>query len=241
MILGISGLSGSGKDTTADLLVKNHGFVKVSLADPLKRICRDVFNFTDEQLWGPSEKRNEIDERYNRGTITLRSREEGVPDEVYPQYLSPRYALQQLGTEWGRNCYDNVWIDYALRVAKSMGTPPQKSLRLIDETEVMTGFYYSARYGLKSVEDPISSKGIVIPDVRFKNEMTAIREAGGKVIRIKRPDKETPEWNHASETEQLSVPDEWFDHVLINEGDLADLGSRVLSMMNKLKGGKNES
>ena len=48
MILGISGLAGSGKDTVADILVKHQQCVKVSFADPLKRICRDVFDFTDE-------------------------------------------------------------------------------------------------------------------------------------------------------------------------------------------------
>lgn len=75
MIIGISGLvindegvavgtAGSGKDTLADLLRDNDKFVKIALADPLKRIARDVYDFTDEQLWGPSANRNEPDKRY---------------------------------------------------------------------------------------------------------------------------------------------------------------------------------
>ncbi len=57
MIIGICGNAGVGKDTTADFLVKTNGFVKVSLADPMKRICQAVYGFSNEQLWGPSEKR----------------------------------------------------------------------------------------------------------------------------------------------------------------------------------------
>ena len=51
MILGISGLAGSGKDQFATYLGPV-GAVTVALADPLKRIARDVYAFTDEQLWG---------------------------------------------------------------------------------------------------------------------------------------------------------------------------------------------
>ena len=32
----------------------------------MKRIARDVFGFSDEQLYGPSEMRNAPDERYPR-------------------------------------------------------------------------------------------------------------------------------------------------------------------------------
>ena len=65
-LIGICGRSGSGKDTVADILVRDYGFVKVACADPLKRTCRDVYRFTDEQLWGPSKKRNAPDMRYPR-------------------------------------------------------------------------------------------------------------------------------------------------------------------------------
>lgn len=32
-------------------------------------------------------------------------------------YLTPRFALQQLGTAWGRTCYPNVWVELAIRNA----------------------------------------------------------------------------------------------------------------------------
>jgi hypothetical protein len=107
-LIGISGLAGAGKDTAAEILVKEFGFVRVALADPIKRICKEVFEFTDEQLWGSSERRNAVDERYLRGWLCARS---------VSAFLTPRYALQTLGTEWGRDCYPDVWIDIAIRTA----------------------------------------------------------------------------------------------------------------------------
>jgi hypothetical protein len=151
MIIGITGRAGSGKSTVGDILVKEHGFVCVNLADPLKRICRDVFGFTYEQLWGPSSARNTPDERY-----------------PYPWFLTPRHALQQLGTEWGRRCYENVWIDYALRVAHE----------ILEEGRE----YYPTRGTTVELADTRAS-GVVIADVRFPNEAAAIRAKGGVLWR----------------------------------------------------------
>ena len=89
MIVGITGLAGSGKDTAADFLVKNHGFVKVALADVLKRACKEFFAFTDEQLWGPSEKRNAIDKEIDHARISHNFAEHRLAwiDDVVPAYL----------------------------------------------------------------------------------------------------------------------------------------------------------
>ena len=43
MIVGICGLIGSGKDTIADHLVKDHNFVKISFADKLKDTVATLF------------------------------------------------------------------------------------------------------------------------------------------------------------------------------------------------------
>jgi hypothetical protein len=59
------GEAGSGKDTVADILAKSYGSVSVAMADPMKRLCEYVFDFSENQLWGPSERRNAPDFRYN--------------------------------------------------------------------------------------------------------------------------------------------------------------------------------
>lgn len=228
-IIGVAGNAGSGKDTVADHLVKNHGFVKVALADPLKRICREVFNFSEEQLWGPSEKRNEPDKRYPRTTGIVASevmKMDGVSDvhivggpwgpPVYERtvYLTPRHALQQLGTEWGRACYPNIWVEYALRVA-------------IDILKERRG--YSAQGGLMPDGGGDRPRGVVIPDVRFRNEVDAIRAAGGKVWRVSREGAglQGDAAKHQSETDLDTIPRDLFAHHVSNNRTLESLYSFV--------------
>lgn len=283
MIIGFCGQAGSGKDTAADLLVKNHGFAKVALADPLKRICWDVFNFTEEQLWGPSAERNKPDERYLRTLsddewaaryedkdwvylcfpcyrATGKVREDdpdaraeirkdfkkdpsircgicgGAPnpstarwvptDGIMSVLLTPRHALQQLGTEWGRNCYPNVWVDYALRVARVLSTG---------------GYYYDAKYGVRSltgVGEMIQAKtDVAISDVRFLNEVTAIKSEGGKIVRMMRgAGLEGTAGQHRSEKELNEIPEELFDHVLDNrEWSKEHLETEILMMLGGFK------
>lgn len=65
-VIGVSGYANSGKDTVADYLVQEHGFVKISLADPLKRFGYKVFQFNTNQLWGPSAARDAKDNRFDQ-------------------------------------------------------------------------------------------------------------------------------------------------------------------------------
>jgi hypothetical protein len=200
MLVGISGQAGSGKDTCADYLIKNYGFVRVAFADPMKRFVQDVFDFTDEQIWGPSEKRNAEDLRYFRG------------DGRMPHHLSPRLALQTLGTEWGRDCYPNVWVEYAIRVHEKLQGG---------------GYAYDQRRGLYTVSYLMNAEtspmlwprtNVVISDVRFKNEVEGIRKAGGCLVRVIREGAhgDVGVKGHASEEEQKSMPDEMFDAVIYN-------------------------
>jgi hypothetical protein len=43
ILVTLSGYKGSGKDTVADILVKENGFVRVALADPLKDMASELF------------------------------------------------------------------------------------------------------------------------------------------------------------------------------------------------------
>lgn len=207
MIIGISGLAGSGKDTCADFLVGRYNFKKTSFADPMKKIVQDVFGFTDEQLYGPSEMRNAPDIRYPRSHTwgELAVDESGVvytcvccgvtTHLVRQCYLTPRFALQQLGSEWGRVCYPNVWVDLAIR---------------------------NAGHG-----------DVVIPDVRFKNEIDGLRAAGAYLVRIIRPGAglSGSAGQHRSETEQASIPNDAFDSVIRNDRGLRELEEAVTDLV----------
>lgn len=267
MLIGMSGLANSGKDTAANFMVEHHGFVKIALADPLKRICKEVYDFSDEQLWGPSEMRNGPDHRYMQhpgglfwactacchqflgnpfeektigglGPKTCarcQKKGDGIDGDFHlvalpVQYLTPRHALQQLGTNWGRECYPNTWVDLCIRTSR----------KVLDD--------HSARYtqkdGIHHLYDNRTSeeadrientrvRGVAVPDVRFRNEMNAIQEAGGRVIRIVRPGAglDGIHGQHVSETEQGSISDSEFDAVISNDGTLDDLRVKVETIL----------
>lgn len=51
-LIGLMGRKQSGKDTAAEHLIEEYGFVRYAFADPIKDACIDAFGFTKEQCWG---------------------------------------------------------------------------------------------------------------------------------------------------------------------------------------------
>jgi len=69
IILAFTAPKGSGKDLSADYLVKYQShpvypFKKIAFADQLKNMLRTTFNFTDKQLYGTQKDKETIDETY---------------------------------------------------------------------------------------------------------------------------------------------------------------------------------
>jgi hypothetical protein len=237
MIIGLSGYAGVGKDTVADRLMRSHNSVKMALADPLKRIARDVFDFSVEQLWGPSQRRNEPDLRYPRMhdwidpkdgvytcaccTATCRRGDQPSKD---PCYLTPRYSLQILGTEWGRHCYKTVWSELGVRSALSI---------LVDDQDYAPehGVYCKDQYS----GPPYAS--VVIPDIRFRSEIDVLRRVSKvpvRIVRLRRPGFDAPAYNHPSETEQASITDQEFDYIYEGSDSLDDIDQRVAVLVEAL-------
>lgn len=221
MIIGVTGqcidslgrkrIAGAGKDVVAKHLVDIYSFISLAWADPLKRFCQEVYGFPDEALWGESDARILPDERYPRPSGS---------------FLTPRFALQSLGTDWGRNCYINTWVDYGIRTAK----------------KILSGQYYTPKNGLMAYNPDGGAKirGVVFSDVRFMNELNAIKEAGGKVVRIKRQmttpyDEKAMNLLHNSETELPNTSDDIFDYILDNSGTLDELMAKIDNMVEELR------
>ena len=154
-IIGITGPAGSGKDECAKVLVERFSFVRIALADEMKRFLARVYGWGPGRLWGPSEQRN-------------------LPDPDLGG-LTARKALQHLGTEWGRAMHENTWINLVIRDAHRIATQP---------------VFYTPEEGLTEWfgrDGRDIYRSVVIPDVRFPNEVAAIHAVGGRVWRIDRP------------------------------------------------------
>lgn len=107
---------------------------------------------------------------------------------------SPRELLQTLGTEWGRGMvHGDLWL-----------------LLAEQNLDSLANCYPGGR-------------GIVVSDVRFENEAAFIRERGGVVIHIQRPDAPSVA-THCSEA-GIAIRDS--DLVIHNEGELSDFLEQI--------------
>ena len=254
-VVGVSGQAGAGKDEVAGRLVSHHGFQQVALADPLKRLGYLVFGFTENQLWGPSTYRNKVSNEFKKGDGWKESlkrlkwygpawtadalRISPTSEKAKLAYtkletwfewlernhhdLSPRVMLQTLGTEWGRDVVGtNVWVAYMLFVAR----------KLLKTDEMSLDYEYNRKDGLTQVEESSNIRGVVVSDIRFKNELEIVPKAGGFLIRVLRPEtdevaQEVGIASHPSESDQLEFSNDLFDAILKNEGSLKDLYENV--------------
>ena len=96
ILIGVCGRMRNGKDTIADYLVSKYAFVKKPMAWWIKEVvCKQIFNFTDEQIYG--DKKAEPDERWK------------VPDE--DRHYTPREIMQKVGTEMFRyTIHSDFWV-----------------------------------------------------------------------------------------------------------------------------------
>lgn len=108
-VIGILGFKGSGKDTAGEYLVREHGYVVESFANPLKDLIAAVFgwdrallegNTTDSRAWRESPDvwwEAKLDWMNNHGSYLGR--------------FTPRIAMQYIGTDILRNHFDDsLWI-----------------------------------------------------------------------------------------------------------------------------------
>jgi hypothetical protein len=177
-LIGIAGKKRSGKDTAAreiKSLLSPMRIDVVRFADPLKEFCSKIFGWTLESLDGPQKE---------------------MPDPYWAREgrpaLSRREAMKRLGTEFGRECHPDVWIRFALL---------QTDLLLSgNHVQAVEGMGHGLDYQTRQ-----AAQLVLITDVRFLNEARAIKAAGGLVVRLHRPQTETPD-SHISEAE-LDTPE----------------------------------
>lgn len=144
IVVGLAGLARSGKDTVADHLVENHGFVKLSFAKPLKDMVRRLDPIVggyvdyeaDCECGGCDGQPTPFSDAIYLSDLTL-------DDEALkrsPYYPEIRRIWQKFGTDCVRTVDENFWLN------------------LMSDT-------------LQAL--PEDAK-VVIPDARFQNELDLI-------------------------------------------------------------------
>ena len=175
-LIGITGYKRSGKDTAGEVMASILGCQRIAFADPIKDAVRAIL------------RAQGVEEATIEECIDGDLKEAPCP---YLQDKSPRYVMQTLGTEWGRETLgDAIWVKAALNRAAN------------------------------------SDVGTIITDVRFPNEAEAIREAGGVVVRVSRPETE-PDMADTLHPSEAGVAKIEADYVIRNDMSRDDFQAEV--------------
>lgn len=260
-ILAISGKKGSGKDTTGQIIQylsflkhypntsweeywKNKPFGYTGdwqikkFADKLKDIICLLINCTREQLEDESFKSKELGEEWWYWYMKL----DGGYSPIILDYLTttkkelksyeglelvkptPRFLLQFIGTNLLRNqLHPEIWVNILMSEYKP-----------IDK---------------RTWQDPddsnINYPNWIITDMRFLNEMEAVKKRGGITIRVNRPCEIcggsgyhkiscliSKSGEHYSE---IALDKSEFDHVIDNNSDVESLIEKVKEILIKEK------
>lgn len=118
---------------------------------------------------------------------------------------SPRQLMQTLGTEWGRNYIcTHIWLNIAQRK--------------ID----MDRKLYERNNSFP--------EGIVVSDIRFDGEAKWLKDQGGEIWFINRPDNPYALTDNDHESE-AGVSLEYIDKTIINDSDVDELFERIALLM----------
>lgn len=101
MIIGITGLIGSGKDTIASHLVEKYGYERYSWAMPLKDITSTMFGWDRDMLEGTTPEQR----------VQREAKDEWWSEKLGLKNCTPRLMLQLIGTEVMRNAlHQDIWV-----------------------------------------------------------------------------------------------------------------------------------
>lgn len=153
MIIGLSGYARSGKDSVADILVEEYGFIRLAFADKLRQALYALDPTVISEYSVPHNLQWVIDQWGWDGV-----KETGFGPEV-------RRLLQRMGTEAGRNVLgENVWVNAAALDVGESGNYVFTDCRFINEARVIVGkhgeVWRITRPGVGPANDHISEIGL---------------------------------------------------------------------------------
>jgi len=218
MIIGINGKISAGKDTVGTIIQgllltnKNQSSEIKKFAGKLKQIASILTGISVEKFEDQEFKNTILGEQW--GTIEINPLN-AIPvfeDVQFNHLMSVREFLQKLGTEAMREgLHTNVWVN-ALFADYKMSYRQHPEIDYVDHK---------------------AYPNWIITDMRFPNEMEAVKKRKGITIKVVRPSfmidgKVIAKDLHPSET---ALDDAKFDYEIINNGAMEELVKKVREIL----------
>jgi hypothetical protein len=248
MIIGINGKIGSGKDTIGNIIqyltdknvttesfefwyasnfysvYQSTGLFKVKkFADKLKDIVCLLIGCTREQLENGEFKNTELDEQWWFNHVIP---ENGFGKKLInwdknlnPQKMTPRLLMQLLGTDCGRNIiHPNIWVNSLMSeyICKDCSW---------EEEQKGTINACSGKHKLPNW---------IITDMRFSNELNAVKQKNGITIRVNR-DNGTRVIDINPHESETALDRSEFDYTIENDGTIEELIDKIKEILIKEK------
>lgn len=218
-VVAISGWKGSGKDTMADYLIKNHAAVRVSFADPLKDNVAAAFGVDRTHLDIQSKKEVAIlsmpvnpQDKFSRVVAEFMIKEFRDTHNVAP------HSFTYQGDEFYGVVKDDRGVDINVRV---YWTP--RALAILEgSTKRTAASNYWVQQAVKKIREygaQSDTEMVVISDLRYKSELMQLKSAFGSdlvEIRVERFDSSL-----SSDPSERDLDDYPFSYRIDNRGDLA--------------------
>jgi hypothetical protein len=214
MIVSITGLIGSGKDTIADYLISSLGFKQISFGFALKDTMAAMFQWDREMLEGKTpearKQRDVVDEWW--------SEKLGIPN------FTPRYALTRVGTEVLRHKFnDNIWV---YNVQKALMKLSDSDNIVISDTRFMPELYMLEELNALTLQVTRGPLPAWYQSALNHNKLSTNWEKALYKFYLKH--SKSP--NFVNQDVHLSERD-WigykFNHTLFNDGTIDDLKKNV--------------
>lgn len=208
-IIGLHGPARSGKDTIADYLVATYGFMKFAFSDALYREVANAYGLPDESLLrGDATKDNTTPrmalDRCNDPVFSELARSailEAHQGLAFPRSigLSPRWVLQQWGTEYRRAQNPDYWVEQGDLWMEAFTGTLKRTVTQEEHEAFIDGFIAEAPKGLLVNREAAANKvppvgfeyavdhpGVAVSGVRFQNEYDWLKRYNGVLWHVTR-------------------------------------------------------
>lgn len=225
-IIAISGYKRSGKDTSAEILVNDHGFMRVAFADILKDMVSKEYGIPREHCDHPEFKeapiihlpvtpKDEFSLMLCKYMVKeFRDINGRMPAEAYVDASGALLGII------GRHAAQLYWTPRALCILKG------------SSNRAVTSQYWTEQT-INKINNKIDSsnklpEGFVISDLRYRSEIEQLKLAFGKDLITVRINRST---NFSSDPSEIDLLNFKFDAIIDNYGSIEDLKNSIKQIL----------